>query len=433
MRKSLVVGILRETKPGEFRASLSPFDVAWLRKRGIDIEVESDPQRIFKDSAYKKAGAKIIKRFQKATLLVGIKEPEPANLYSDKVYMVFSHSIKGQAGSIPLLKECIKKGITLVDYEKITDVQGKRLVYFGKFAGICGFVDSLYYLGKKLEWKGIDNPFTMIRPASKYRSFNALKSDIMKMSARISKRGFNEKISPFILGITGHGHVREGVWEVLKLLNPIEIHPRDMEKFVHHQKHINNRIYKIVLHREEKFRSKTGINFYYEEYFKKPENFESNLDLYLPHLNLLIHTSYWDKRYPRLVTKKMIDDLYKKRFRLGFIGDISCDIHGSIELTNKATTIDNPTYTYNPVDGSYIDGYKSEGVTIMARDNLPTEMPKIASNDFSGLVREYVYQIAAHGITDITNHIAIPREIRQAVIIQDKKLTAPYEYLKEFM
>lgn len=433
MRKSLVVGVLKETRPREFRAPLTPADVLWLKKHKIAVEVESSPQRIFKDREYKRYGAKIVDRFKKASLLLGIKEPESSSLYRNKIYMVFSHTIKGQAKNMPLLKECIKKRIILVDYEKIVDTHGKRLVYFGRSAGICGLVDSLYYLGKKLDWKGIENPFTMIRPASHYSSLKDLKNDVVKMGDKIHKKEFDRRISPFIIGITGHGHVSQGVAEVLSLLHPVEIHPKDMQRFVQHQRKVRSRVYKIVLHREEKFRSKRRDGFYFEDYLKYPKRFESNLDVYLPHLNILIHTSYWDKRYPRLVTKKMMRRLYKRGFRLEFIGDLTCDINGSIELTYKVTTIDNPTFTYNPKNDKFIDGYQQDGITILARDNLPAELPKDASRDFSTLVREYVYQIAAHGIKDITNHMAIPKEIRQAVMVQDRRLTKPYEYLKKFL
>jgi len=46
--------------------------------------------------------------------------------------------------------------------------------------------------------------------------------------------------------------------------------------------------------------------FYFEEYIAHPDHFESNLDRYLSHLNMLVHTSYWDKRYPRMVTRAMV-------------------------------------------------------------------------------------------------------------------------------
>lgn len=432
MRKNLTVGILKETKSEEYRAPLTPTDIAWFKKRKVGVEVESSSERIFKDREYKRSGAKLVERVKKASLLVGIKEPELSSLHNNKVYLVFSHTIKGQAKNIPLIKECLKKKITLVDYEKITDQHGKRLVYFGRFAGICGMVNSLYYYGKKLEWRGVKNPFSSIHASHRYISLREAKKDIKRVADRIYRRGVDRRISPFIIGVTGHGHVSQGVKEILDLFNPIEIHPRDIRRFIRHQKHIRNRIYKIGFHREEKFRSKTGGGFYFEDYLKNPKRFESNLDVYIPHINILIHAGYWDRCYPKLITKAMVRRLYKRKgFRLGFIGDISCDVNGGIELTHKTTTQDSPTFSYDPRRDKVVDGYKSEGITILARDNLPTELPRDASKDFSDHVREYIYQIAAHGVKDIANHMAITREIRQAVIIQNGRLTKPYQYLRK--
>ena len=433
MRKGLTIGVLRERRPDEFRAPLSPPDVLWLKKRKIDIEVESSPARAFRDAEYKASGAKIVDKFKNASLLLGIKEPDAHSLYRNSVYMVFSHTTKGNSKNLSIIKESVNRNITLVDYEKITDGAGNRLCYFGRMAGICGTVDSLYYLGKRLKHKGIRNPFTAIRPASEYSSFRELKNAMSRLSNKIRKDGFDRRISPFIIGITGYGHVSQGASEILGPLDPIEIHPRDMERFVRHQGKVRNKIYKIVFLREEKLRSKDKKGFYFEEYLRHPQKFESNMDRYLPHLNILINGSYWDKKFPRLVTKSMIRRLYGKRFRLEFIGDISCDIAGSVELTYKATTFFNPTYTYNPKKDEYADGYKTDGIAILSRDNLPTELPKDASRDFSLLVREYVYQVAAHGVKDIANHVAIPAEVRRAVIVQQKKLTPPYRHLRSIL
>jgi alpha-aminoadipic semialdehyde synthase len=221
---------------------------------------------------------------------------------------------------------------------------------------------------------------------------------------------------------------------VLDLLNPVEIHPRDMKKFIAHQKKQRHRVYKIVFLREEKFRSKEGKGFYFEDYLMNPKQFESNLDNYLPYINLLMHTAYWDTKFPRLVPKKMINSLMRKDpFRLEFIGDLSCDVEGSVEITHKATSPDKPVFTYDPVKKRYVNGFRSKGVTVLAVDNLPAELHKDASDDFSGLIRDYIYQIAVHGVTDITNHMAIPVEIRNAVVTENGKLTKNSRYLKKYL
>lgn len=456
MKKNLVVGISREThNRSERRAPLTPADVGWLIKKGVKVEVKSSKIRIFKDEQYKKVKAVVLDRFKEATLLLGIKPPKVTNIHKDKIYMVFSHTIKGQSESMPLLKEFTKRRVTLIDYEKITDLGGKRLIHFGRFAGICGLIDSLYYLGKKLEWKGIKNPFLDLEPAYKYGSLDEIIQVMRHIYNKIRRQGFDNRISPFIIGIIGQGRVSQGVQEILQILNPVEVHSKDILKFVRRQKYVHNKMYKIVLHYQEQLRAKDGSGFYFKEYLKSPERFESNMDIYLPFLNILIHTSYWDSRYPRMVTKEMIDKLWgKKYFRLEFIGDISCDIGGSIELTYKTTTRDNPVFTYHPkrkrftplekatnkVSGEkensltgFIEGYKQDGITVLAVDNLAAELPKDSSEHFSNLIRDYAYQIAAQGVKDISNYTALPKEIRQAVITQSGRLTSKFSYLKRYL
>ena len=118
MRKSFCIGILREANTGERRAPLVPSDVKWLVKRGLKVEVESSPMRVFSDAEYKKSGARVLDRFREAGLLLGIKGPRIDTLYSGRVYMTFSHTIKGQRHNMPLLGACLEENITLIDYEK---------------------------------------------------------------------------------------------------------------------------------------------------------------------------------------------------------------------------------------------------------------------------------------------------------------------------
>jgi len=247
MRKSLVVCILRETKYKEYRAPLTPKDVGWLIRRGIDVEVESSPTRIFKDQEYQNYGARIVDKIHEASLLLGIKEPQIEDLHERKIYMIFSHTTKGQSKNMSLLEQCIQKNITLIDYEKIIDRRGNRLVYFGRFAGVCGAIDSLHFMGKKLKWLGIENPFLLIKPASHYSSLKIAKQALKQAHLQIMGLGFKENSSPFIIGVTGHGSVSGGVQEVLDILDPVEIHPKDMLEFVQDKKKMHHKLHKKYL------------------------------------------------------------------------------------------------------------------------------------------------------------------------------------------
>ncbi len=52
----------------------------------------------------------------------------------------------------------------MIDYEKLLDDKGQRLVAFGKYAGVAGMIDILHGLGLRLLALGYHTPF-MVSPA----------------------------------------------------------------------------------------------------------------------------------------------------------------------------------------------------------------------------------------------------------------------------
>lgn len=67
-----------------------------------------------------------------------------------------------------MLDDILAKKIRLIDYEKIADESGKRLVAFGRFAGICGAIDILHGLGNFLLSKGYGTPLINICQSYSY-------------------------------------------------------------------------------------------------------------------------------------------------------------------------------------------------------------------------------------------------------------------------
>ncbi len=49
--------------------------------------------------------------------------------------------------------------IRLIDYEKMVDSRGQRLVAFGMWAGYCGMIDILHGMGLRLLALGHHTPF----------------------------------------------------------------------------------------------------------------------------------------------------------------------------------------------------------------------------------------------------------------------------------
>ena len=69
---------------------------------------------------------------------------------------------------MPALDAILQRNIRLIDYEKITDEKGQRLIAFGKYAGIAGAIDFLKGFGEYLMLKGISTPFLHCAISYKY-------------------------------------------------------------------------------------------------------------------------------------------------------------------------------------------------------------------------------------------------------------------------
>lgn len=53
------------------------------------------------------------------------------------------------------------------------------------------------------------------------------------------------------------------------------------------------------------------------------------------------------------------------------VGDISCDVNGSIEFLQHTTTIDKPFFSWNPMTNEAVDDINEDGVAVMGVDILP--------------------------------------------------------------
>lgn len=84
---------------------------------------------------YLNAGAIIQEDISSASVIFGVKQVPVDALIPDKTYCFFSHTIKAQETNMPLLDAILEKNIRLIDFERIIDENGQRLVAFGKYAG----------------------------------------------------------------------------------------------------------------------------------------------------------------------------------------------------------------------------------------------------------------------------------------------------------
>ena len=149
------IGILRETKiPPDRRVPFSPAQLAELQSRYPDHKFLVQPSNIrcFSNREYEKAGIRLLEDISDCDVLFGVKEVEIDSLIPEKTYVFFSHTAKEQPYNRKLLQEIVAYKISLLDYEYFTDRDGIRLVAFGRWAGICGTIDSLYEIIPPRDW-----------------------------------------------------------------------------------------------------------------------------------------------------------------------------------------------------------------------------------------------------------------------------------------
>jgi alanine dehydrogenase len=430
------IGIRHEDKyTSERRAPLTPKHVERLVKhKKLDIIVQTSERRIFHDDEYIRAGAKIAKDLKKCSVIFGVKEIPESFFEEEKTYVFFSHVIKGQPYNMPMLKRMMELKCNLIEYERVIDEQGKRLIFFGRYAGMAGMINSLWALGLRLKDQGFSTNLTRLKQAHQYHSLKEAKDDISGIGQIIAENGITHELRPYVIGFTGYGNVSQGAQEICGLLPVKEISPEKLIELSRRKKSPDNIIYKVIFKEEDLVEHVNGEEFDLQDYYANPQNYRSKFEQYVPHLSMLINCIYWDKRYPRLITRDYLKKLYAKgQPKLKVIGDISCDVEGSIECTLKPAIIEEPLYVYNPLNGDISMGHKGDGMLIMAVDILPAELPRDASEGFGDVLVNFVKPIADADFDEAFEDLDLPRAIKKGLILHKGELTTDYKYLEEFL
>jgi len=433
-----IVGIRREDKnPWEKRVPLIPSHVREIiQKHPLEIWIQPSQVRIIPDKDYLQEGARIEEDIIPCSIVFAIKEIPNNLLNQEKVYVFFSHTTKGQSHNMPMLQRMIDLKCTLIDYEKIVNEQGQRQLFFGKQAGQAGMIDSLWALGQRLNYEKKENPFSQIKQAYQYGSLTEAKEEIEKVGWQIHEKGLDPSLVPLFCGFAGYGYVSKGAQEIFNLLPLEDISAEKIDSFFMDKNYSANRVYKVVFKEEHMVKPiKTDQKFDLQDYYDFPEKYKSVFDSYLPYLTILINCLFWTPKYPRFVTKRNLNQLYRmdNKPRLRIIGDISCDIEGSVECTVRATNPEIPVFVYEPEKDKTRDGVEGRGPVIMAIDNLPAELSLESSIYFSRALKPYVPAIARANFDEKFEDCYLPPDVKKAVILFRGKFTRDYEYMKEFI
>ena len=419
----MLIGIRREDKNHwERRVPLIPTDLADLQEQGLEFHVQPSANRIFSDITYEDVGVELADDLSSCDLVMAVKEIPEELLQKDKVYVFFSHVAKGQDYNMPRLRKLLELGCSLVDYERIIDENGRRLLFFSVHAGYAGAIDTLWTLGHRLQSRGIATPLSEIKRTFEYSTFEGAKAHLRVIGQQLSLDR-----NPLTIGIAGYGNVASGCAEVLECL-PVEwTSPEDLLA----GKPQTAPIRCVEFREEHLVKPAQGQEFELQEYYDHPERYEADFERFLPRLDVLLNTIYWEPRYPRLVTKQWVKD--NRDPRLQVIGDISCDYEGSIEITLQATMPDKPSFTYDPDTGEIVEAVNGPSPAVMAVDNLPCEISRESSHHFSQVLRTLVPALAKCDWKVPFAELDLPPELKSAVIVHRGELTPDYRYLEKFL
>ena len=401
MNKKIKVALLKETKtPTDKRAALSPNQAVNFLQNFPEVElyIQSSNIRAFTDSEYSDLGLTVTDDVSHCDIMLGVKEVDIPMLIPDKTYFFFSHTAKKQEYNRPLLQELMSKNITMIDYEYLTFENGIRIIAFGRWAGLVGAYNGLRAYGKR---EGLFNLKRAIDTKGIEEMFAELKEKV--------------KLPPVKILITGGGRVAQGALEILSVLDIKAVKPNEFKNNI-----FDHAVF-TQLNPGDYVKLKNNGEFQLSHFFDNPADYESTFSPYTKAADLYIACHFWDEKSPKFIDKETIKD---KNFNIKVIADVSCDIDGPIASTIRPSEIDDPFYGYSLDDGT--EGYPFDkfNITVMAVDNLPGEVPRDASEDFSSVL---INRIMPALLREDTKGI-----IKRASITKNGELGEHFTYLKDF-
>jgi len=159
---------------------------------------------------------------------------------------------------------------------------------------------------------------------------------------------------------------------------------------------------------------------------------------------VIVNGIYWAVNSPKLLTipdaKYLLQPQYSPWLatsvgspglphRMLAMCDISADPGGSIEFMSECTTIDSPFCLYDADQNKDTASFKGPGVLVCSIDNMPTQLPREATDFFGSLLIPHMYDMLQSDATKSFEEHNFNHEVHGAVITSNGKLTPNFEYI----
>ncbi|NJL47018.1 MAG: hypothetical protein HC929_05310 [Leptolyngbyaceae cyanobacterium SM2_5_2] len=433
LNQSFTIGIRRENDHKfEARTPLIPDHVREIKSRFPHVQFLIQPSqlRAFSDQDYLEAGATIQDDLSPASLILCVKEVYPEQLIDNKTHLVFAHVIKGQMGNMGILQALLQRGITLVDYECITNNQGQRTVFFGRSAGHAGMFETLRAFGQRLEVQGQPSIFSQLKPIYDYPQLSAalIHLDALAVAIRDNPKLIGMADQPVVFAIAGMGNVGQGAAEIFDRLPHTAVRPQDLATLAHAEQ---GGLFKCELQKADLLRNSAGL-FNAAEYDENPFSHHSILPELLPHISVLLNCVFYAPQFPKILPQPAFRNAWLDRpQRLQVVGDLSCDPpDGSVACSVIAGDLHHPVFDYDPITEEVVEAFGQDTVTVMAVDNLCAGLPLDASVAFSTMLLPYLEALIHTDWAAPDVSLTLPSDLQRAVVTHQNQLTEPFRYLQ---
>ena len=396
------IGILKETKtPQDNRVPLTPSQCAILKEENPETEiyVQSCTYRCYTDDEYRYHGIEIREDLSDCDVLLGVKEISLESLIPNKTCFIFSHVIKKQPHNRKLLQTILEKNIRLIDWETLTDEKGKRLIAFGRWAGIVGAYHAIRMIGLKTKSYSL-------KQMSECHNFKEAQREFLKI-----------RFPKLKIVLTGNGRVSNGAAFLLDLVGIQKVSGYNF---------CYNEFASIVytqLESGDMYFKEGADKFDRIDFHSNANQYKSNFYPFTKAADVMINGIYWDKRMPVFFNKK---EMKEKDFGIRQIADITCDIapDSSVPSTLQPSTIQNPYYGYDALTEQIAEPFTDNVIDVMAIDNLPNELPRDASEDFGNMFMSRIWPELKNPMSKIIHH---------ATVTINGRLNEPYAYLSDYV
>jgi len=394
-------GIIKERKnPPDRRVVFTPEELVRLQTEHPEaiVKVESSDIRIFSDEQYQNVGLEVSSDLTDCDVLFGVKEVPVDALIPNKKYFFFSHTIKKQPYNRKLLQAILDKNIELYDHETIVDANNRRLIGFGRYAGIVGAYNGFRAFGIK------------------YDLFTLAKAETLSGKDELIARLKRQTLPNIKIVLTGHGKVGMGAKEILDGMKIKQVNVADFLS-----KKYSEPVY-VQIDVLDYNRRMDGQILTNEDFYQNPKEYSSDFERFTKVADIFMAGHFHGNDAPNILTREMLQAVDNK---IQVVADISCDVDGPIACTVRASTIAEPFFGYLPSEKKEVPFTHPASIMVMSVDNLPCELPKDASEGFGEMFMEHV--IPSFFNEDKDGILA------RAKMTEKGKLTPRFAYLQDYV